>query len=67
MCISLLLLSLTAIHVKQFEVECILGKKVVKGKISYLLLWKGTSIRSWEPSSCLSCDDLVKKFEVAQH
>lgn len=50
-----------------YEVERILAKKVEKGKVSFLLKWKGYPYEdsTWEPQEHLSCDELLRKFNLA--
>ncbi|CAH2091116.1 unnamed protein product [Euphydryas editha] len=49
---------------EEFEVEKIIDSKKIKGKLHYLIRWKGYSADSdtWEPSNTLSCPDLIQKF-----
>lgn len=49
---------------EEFEVEKIVDSKRIKGKLHYLIRWKGYSADSdtWEPSNTLSCPDLIQKF-----
>lgn len=52
-----------------FEVEGILGKRVVKNKVEYLVSWKGYSQEhnSYEPQSNLGdCRQIIDKFERAE-
>lgn len=46
------------------QVEKIVDSKRIKGKLHYLIRWKGYSADSdtWEPSNTLSCPDLIQKF-----
>lgn len=47
------------------EVEKILDKKIVMGKVYYLLKWKGCTDEqnTWEPALNLNCDRLLRKFK----
>ncbi|OWR53890.1 hypothetical protein KGM_213507 [Danaus plexippus plexippus] len=49
---------------EEYEVEKILDSKKIKGKLHYLIRWKGYSADSdsWEPSNTLSCPDLIIKY-----
>ncbi|XP_026499182.2 chromobox protein homolog 1-like [Vanessa tameamea] len=49
---------------EEFEVEKIVDSKRIKGKLHYLIRWKGYSVDSdtWEPAHTLSCPDLINKF-----
>ena len=49
----------------EYEVEAIMGKKQVLGRIDYLVRWKGYGAEhdSWERKENLSCDELVAQFE----
>lgn len=48
-----------------FQVEKVIDSKKIKGKLHYLIRWKGYSADSdtWEPENTLSCPDLIQKFE----
>lgn len=41
-----------------------MDSKRIKGKLHYLIRWKGYSASSdtWEPENTLSCPDLINKF-----
>ncbi|GBP19811.1 Chromobox protein homolog 5 [Eumeta japonica] len=49
---------------EEYEVEKVIDSKKVKGKIHYLIRWKGYGADSdtWEPENTLSCPDLIAKF-----
>jgi hypothetical protein len=50
---------------KEYEVEEVLNKRVIEGKVEYLLKWRGYSSKynSWEPLELMSCDLMVDEFE----
>ena len=50
---------------EEYEVERIIGKRMVKGKPEYLLKWKGypASQATWTPKKYMHCDQLIRKFE----
>ncbi|XP_047504720.1 chromodomain Y-like protein [Pieris napi] len=49
---------------EEYEVESIIDSKRIKGKLHYLIRWKGFSADSdsWEPHDTLSCPDIVSKY-----
>lgn len=49
---------------EEYEVEKIIDSKKIKGKLHYLIRWKGYSADSdtWEPENTLSCPDLIHKY-----
>jgi hypothetical protein len=52
---------------EEFEVEKIIDKKVIRrGKIEYLLRWKGydSDEDTWEPRENLTCNGLIQQFET---
>lgn len=50
----------------EFEVEGILNKRKYRGKLEYLIKWRGypNSEATWEPRKNLSCDDLINTYEA---
>ncbi|XP_045766671.1 chromobox protein homolog 5-like [Maniola jurtina] len=48
----------------EYEVEKIIDSKRIKGKLHYLIRWKGYSASNdtWEPHNTLSCPELISKF-----
>ncbi|CAH1645183.1 unnamed protein product [Spodoptera littoralis] len=50
---------------EEYVVEKVLDKRTVKGKIQYLLKWKGykEDESTWEPVENLDCEELIKTFE----
>ena len=51
-----------------YSVEKIVKKRVVEGRIQYLLKWVGypDSENTWEPEDNLDCPDLIEQFEKQQ-
>ncbi|XP_068618529.1 chromobox protein homolog 3-like [Battus philenor] len=49
---------------EEYEVEKVVDSKRIKGKLHYLIRWKGYSAESdtWEPENTLSCPELINKF-----
>ncbi|KAM3966273.1 chromobox protein homolog 3 isoform 1-T1 [Aphomia sociella] len=49
---------------EEYEVEKVIDSKKIKGKLHYLIRWKGYSADSdtWEPENTLSCPDLINKY-----
>ncbi|XP_026325309.1 chromobox protein homolog 3-like isoform X2 [Hyposmocoma kahamanoa] len=49
---------------EEYEVEKVIDSKKIKGKLHYLIRWKGYTAESdtWEPENTLSCPELINKF-----
>jgi len=49
----------------EFDVEEVLDKRVVEGRVEYLLKWKGYTKdeSTWEPMQHCNCTDLIAKYE----
>lgn len=54
----------TAEEEEEYEVEDIIDHKTVRGKLQYLIRWKGYDADndSWEPESTVNCPDIVARY-----
>ncbi|GMT07015.1 hypothetical protein PENTCL1PPCAC_29189, partial [Pristionchus entomophagus] len=47
-----------------YEVEAVVGRRLLKGKVQYLLKWKGYDERQWtDIEDCQSCTEKIEDFE----
>ena len=49
----------------EYEVEFIVDKRMLKGKVEYQVKWKGWDHddNTWEPVGNLDCQELIEEFE----
>ena len=53
---------------EEYEVETIVSKRIRKGKVEYLVKWKGwdnPDDNTWEPIANLECKELIEEYEAA--
>ena len=50
---------------EEYEVEKVVDKRIHKGKVEYLLKWKGypSDENNWEPENSLDCPKLLQEYE----
>lgn len=50
---------------EEYEVECIKGRKEVRGELFYLVKWVGYNKPTWElEENVIGCDDLIRNWEI---
>jgi len=51
---------------EEYEVEKVVDKRIHKGKVEYLLKWKGYSSddNTWEAEDSLDCPELLQDYET---
>jgi len=51
---------------EEYEVESIINKRIRKGKVEYLVKWKGwenPDDNTWEPVGNLDCPEIISEYE----
>jgi len=51
---------------EEYTVEAVVDKRIKRGKVEYLLKWKGFdhNENTWEPVDNCTCDNLIKDYEA---